>query len=97
MTEWRIVFETHNSAEAHVIAGRLDASNIPAIVQQEASGRALGITVGRLGEVKVLVRPEDYERAMSILEPDELDELPDSTGTIIYHLDDEDTDESDAD
>ncbi len=95
MTEWRIVFETHNSAEAHVIAGRLDASNIPAIVHQEAGGRALGITVGRLGEVKVLVHPDDYDRALAILEPDEPGELPDSTGTIIYHLDDDD--ESDAD
>ena len=97
LTEWRIIFETYNSAEAQVIVGRLDASGIPALVYQEAGGRALGITVGRLGEVKVLVRPADFERAVAILEPDDSAELPDSTDAIIYHFDDEGEDESDSD
>ncbi|MBI5671186.1 MAG: DUF2007 domain-containing protein [Chloroflexi bacterium] len=88
--EWRIVFTTTNSAEAQVIAGRLRAEQIPVMVHQEAGGRALGITVGRLGEVTVLVRPDDYERAITILEPEAPEELPDSTNSIIYPFGDDD-------
>lgn len=95
--EWRIVFATTNAAEAQVVAGRLRADNIPTMVHQEAGGRALGITVGRLGEVRVLVRPSDYDRALAILEPGWSEELPDSTASIIYHFEDEDQDESNPD
>lgn len=95
--EWRVVFLTNNSAEAQVIAGRLRAVNIPTMVHQEAGGRALGITVGRLGEVSVLVRPSDYDQAIAILEPDLPDELTDSTDPILYHFGDGDNDESNAD
>ena len=95
--EWRVVFTTNNAAEAEIIASRLRADDVPAMVHQEAGGRALGITVGILGEVKVLVRPDDYERAITILEPDYPDELPESSDAIIYHVGDEDNDEPDAD
>ncbi len=95
--EWRIVFTTTNAAEAEIVAGRLRSEHIPAMVHQEAGGRALGITVGVLGEVKVLVRPDDYERAIAVLEPDSPDVLPDSTDSIIYPVEDEDNHESHAD
>ena len=88
--EWRVVFTTANAAEAEIVASRLRADEVPAMVHQEAGGRALGITVGKLGEVRVLVRPDDYERAITILEPDYPGELPDSIDSIIYHAGDED-------
>ncbi len=88
--EWRVVHLTNNLAEAQVIAGLLRSERIPAMVHQEAGASAFGITVGRLGEIKVLVSPEDYERALSLLDPDLPDELPDNTDTIIYPLDHDD-------
>jgi hypothetical protein len=87
--EWMVLLETYNLAEAQVIAGRLEADSIPVMVHQEAAGRALGITVGALGEIKVLVHPADYERALDLIAPDDADELPDSTADITYHLDDD--------
>lgn len=95
--EWRVVFTTTNAADAEIVAGRLRSEQIPAMVHQEAGGRALGITVGMLGEVKVLVRPGDYERAIAILEPDYPDELPDATDSLIFPVDDEDDHEPHAD
>jgi len=88
--EWRVVHLTNNLAEAHVIAGLLQSEQIPAMVHQEAGASAFGITVGRLGEIKVLVSPDDYLRALAVLDPDLPDELPDTTSTIIYPAEDDD-------
>ena len=65
--QWIAVYITHNLQEAHIIAGKLQANEVPAIVHQEAGATALGITLGNLGEIKVLVSPADYEMAESLL------------------------------
>jgi hypothetical protein len=90
--EWMIVYITYNVVEAHIIAGRLHSEDIPAMVHQEAGASAIGITLGRLGEVKVLVNPGDYERALAILETeaDDIDALPDTTNNVTYYLDEDD-------
>ncbi len=91
-----VVYITYNLAEAQVIAGRLEADGIPTMVHQAAGGRAFGITVGILGEVRVLVRPQDYRQAMVILIDDDagdIDELPDSSDYIIYRFEDDSSDE----
>ncbi|MBI1281470.1 MAG: hypothetical protein GC179_25305 [Anaerolineaceae bacterium] len=94
MSEWMIVYETPVEAEAYIIAGRLKVEGIPAMVYRQPGAAALGITIGRLGSITVLVKPADYERALSILEPDELDELPDTTDEITYlGLEDDDDDQ----
>ncbi len=89
-----IVWVTYSAPEAHIIAGRLESEGIPAMVYSEPGAAALGIHIGSLGEVKVLVRPHDYERALAALEPDMPGTLPDTTGNVIYRPpDDEDDDE----
>jgi hypothetical protein len=89
-----VAYLTYNLAEAQVIAGRLQAEGIPAMVHQAAGAQAFGITVGILGEIKVLVRPGDYRQAMLILaEDDEIGELPDSFDYITYHFEDDADDE----
>ena len=94
MPEWMIVYETPNEPEAHVVAGRLQVEGIQAVVYRQAGAAALGITIGMLGSVTVLVRPSDYERSLVLLEPDYLDELPDTTDDITYiGIEDDDTDE----
>lgn len=84
MEDLRIVYVTNSDFDARVVAGLLETAGIPVIVQQEPAGSALGITVGLLGEVKVVVRPEDYERALDIL-----DDVPDEA--LLPDGDDDDT------
>ncbi|MBL8164978.1 MAG: DUF2007 domain-containing protein [Anaerolineae bacterium] len=87
--EWIVIYSTHDYAEAHVIAGRLQVEGIRAMVHQQSGAAAFGITVGILGEITVLVHPKDEERALDILEPAEPDALPDTLDDIHYHVDDD--------
>ncbi len=79
-----IVYETPVETEAHIVAGRLQVEGIQAIVYRQPGAAALGITIGRLGSITVLVHPPDYERALALLEPDEFEELPNTTDDITY-------------
>jgi hypothetical protein len=90
MTEWMVVCATFNSAEAEIVASRLRAEGIRSMIQQEPAGRVLGITVGALGEIKVLVHPDDYDPALDILDDPEPETLPDTTDRIVYRSDETD-------
>ena len=102
--QWVAVFVTHNLPEAHIVMGKLRAHNLPAMLHQEAGATALGITLGNLGEVKVLVSPEDYDEASALLFPDAVDQVEASNDKIQliwhddgdgaeYYVDDDDDDE----
>jgi hypothetical protein len=56
-----------NPGEAMVIKGRLESEEIPTVVQQEALGSFLGLTVGALGSAHVLVPEPLVDRALAIL------------------------------
>jgi hypothetical protein len=93
MAEWMIVYSTNDEADAHVVAGRLEVEGIKSFIQREALGGIFGITYGALGNVNVVVNPDDYDRALSIIEPDELYALSDDNDEIVYlnpHPDDDD-------
>ena len=68
--QWVVITVTNSLPEAHIMAGRLQSNDIPAMVHQEAGANALGITIGGLGEIKVLISPADYERAAALLSAD---------------------------
>ncbi len=74
-TRWVVVAANVSPGEAAIIKGRLESQDIPAVVQQEAVGTVLGLTVGPLGSAKVLVPEPLAEQALAILaetfEPDE--------------------------
>jgi hypothetical protein len=82
--QWMVAYTTYSLPEAHIVAGRLESEGIPAMVHQMPGANALGITVGVLGEITVLVQEQDYATAMAILEPNEPDELADSTDDVRY-------------
>jgi hypothetical protein len=82
--EWMVVYITYNFLEAQIVAGRLEFEGIQALVYQEPGANAIGIRIGRMGEVKILVRAEDYDMAETLLFPDEPDILPDDTDRIIF-------------
>lgn len=66
-TRWVTLGVNFNPGEALVIKGRLESEGIPVVVQQEAFGSFIGLTVGPLGSAKVLVPEPLAERARSIL------------------------------
>ena len=81
-----VVYIAHSEPEAYIVAGRLESEGIKAWVHQEPVGRAYGLSIGPLGEVKVLVSPEDYDQALAILDEDDVE----SDDTDIIPEDDED-------
>ena len=81
-TPWWVVFETHNTSEAHIVAGRLRSEGIPTQLLPYAGGAALGITVGVFGEVRLLVPADEAERARVILES--VAELLADNAQVIY-------------
>jgi hypothetical protein len=88
--EWMSVLATYNLAEAQIVAGRLQYEGIPALVNAPIGSAAMGID---MGAIHVLVHPQNYERALEILHPEPLDELPETTDDITYKWDDDDDDE----
>lgn len=92
-TEWMVVYVTHNLPEAHIVAGRLEHEGIRTIIHSPIGGNALGITIGSLGEITLLVNPEDYEMALAIIEPDTDPLLPEGGRDIIYYNDSFDDDD----
>jgi hypothetical protein len=67
VTRWVPIGVNLNPGEAVVIKGRLTSEDIPAIVQQEAFGSFIGLTVGPMGSAQVLVPEPLAERALSIV------------------------------
>lgn len=66
---WETVVFAAGSIEASLIAGRLQSEGIPARIQQEAAGAALGLTVG-LGSIRVMVPEDMLEDALAVLDMD---------------------------
>jgi hypothetical protein len=73
------VCTTAGLLQAQIIKGKLEANNIPALLEYESLGPVLGLTVDGLGEVRVLVPDDQAEAARALLEESEEldDELPD--------------------
>ena len=65
---WESVFTTDNEPIAHFIVGKLQNEGIEARIHKESAGSAYGIHVGLLGKVDVLVRTEDVDRAVAVLD-----------------------------
>lgn len=76
-TAWVEIARNLNPGEAMVIKSRLDYEDIPAIVQQEAFGSFIGLTVGSLGSAKVLVPEPLADNALAVLTNAETDEIDD--------------------
>ncbi len=64
---WEVVHEISGELQAEMLRGLLEAQGIPVMLNQEGAGRAYGISVGRLGQVQILVPSSHAESARSIL------------------------------
>ena len=65
--QWVEVTESLSPLEADVIKSRLEAADIPALIEQEAIGTVMGLTVGPLGSARVLVSEVMANRALELL------------------------------
>jgi thiamine pyrophosphokinase len=62
-----VVYTVQGHMRASVIKSKLEAAGIPAILSYEALSRIYGLTVDGIGQVRVLVRPEDAAEARRLL------------------------------
>ncbi len=67
--EWVEVFVTYDSLEAEMIKDLLESGEIPVILR---SGKVspYPVNVGKIGEIKILVREEDREMAEKVIGED---------------------------
>lgn len=78
--DWVSIIKVPGDLEAELIKGLLEAQEIPVVLFGEGAGRAIGLTVGPLGEVELLV-PRRYQGlAESILRQYEDGSLADQGG-----------------
>jgi hypothetical protein len=62
------VYSTEGQLEAEMIKGFLEAQGLNVTLSQESIGRTLGLSAGRLGQVKVLVPESQVTAAVDLLE-----------------------------
>jgi hypothetical protein len=65
--EWVVVENVSGDFQAEILRGLLEAQGIPVLLSRESAGRAIGLSVGPLGEVVILVRAENLEEAQRVL------------------------------
>ncbi len=66
MDGWVELLVTYDEVEAQIIKNILDAENIPLVIDSSKI-RPYPVNIGRIGEIKLLVRKEDLEKAKEVL------------------------------
>ena len=84
--EYVEVFSANGQLEADMVRLMLEASDIKVLLRGESVGAVYGLTVGPLGEVKVLVPIDQQEKAQGLIEAmksgeleENLDEIPEDS------------------
>ena len=57
---WVQITSVQAEVQAELLRGLLEAQEIPVLLSREGAGRALGLSVGPLGEVHILV-PDKFQ------------------------------------
>ena len=66
ITGWVEVFITYDSIEAEMIKGLLESGGIPVILRSSKVA-PYPVNIGRMGEIKILVREEDKDTAKKVI------------------------------
>jgi hypothetical protein len=64
---WVLVASIQAEVQAELLRGLLEAQEIPVLLSREGAGRALGLSVGPLGEVNILVPDKFQAEAKKII------------------------------
>ena len=69
---------TSGLLQAEIVKGKLEANDIPVLLEYESLGPVMGLTLDGLGQVRVLVPEDKAETARTLLEESEEngDDLP---------------------
>ncbi len=67
--ELKTVIVVEGLMEAEIVKTKLESFEIPCMLKFESAGRLMGITMDGLGEVKVMVPPGYYDKALETLNP----------------------------
>jgi hypothetical protein len=76
LEEWFTLFVTYDSLEAEMMKDVLESGGIPVVIRSAKVG-PYPVNVGKMGEVKVMVREIDRETAEEVLR-----DFKDKTGMI---------------
>ena len=66
--KWVELARVHGDLQAELLRGLLEAQDIPVVLSQEGAGRAIGLTVGPMGEVSILVASTHISQARRVLD-----------------------------
>jgi hypothetical protein len=70
MNKWVVVFVTYDPLEAEIIKDLLESGGIPVAVRSSKVS-PYPVNVGKIGEIKILVRKEDKEVAEKVIRGEE--------------------------
>ncbi len=65
---WERIGTAAGDLQAEILKGLLEAQGIPVVLSQEGAGQTFGLTVGRLGEVDILVPAHLAQQANQVLD-----------------------------
>jgi hypothetical protein len=66
MNEWVELLVTYDEVEAQIVKNILEAENISVVIDSSKI-RPYPVNIGRIGEVKLMVKKEDVEKAREVL------------------------------
>lgn len=66
MDNWVEIIDTNDEIEAQIVKNILEAENIQ-VVMNSMKIRPYPVSIGRLGEVRLLVRAKDIEKARDVI------------------------------
>jgi len=75
-SEWVEIMVTYDSLEAEMIKDVLESGGIP-VVLRSSKVSPYPVNIGKIGEIKILVKKEDSEAAKEALREDSQDTTPD--------------------
>ena len=65
---WEKLGVAAGDLQAEILKGLLEAQGIPVVLSREGAGRAYGLSVGRMGEVEILVPTNLVAQAQQVLD-----------------------------
>ena len=66
MDEWTELLFTYDEIEAEIVKDLLEAENIPVVVKSSKIS-PYPVSIGTMGEIRLLVRDEDLKKARELL------------------------------
>ncbi len=75
---WIDIYTTYDESEAAIISGFLENEGISSRVESSRVSQ-IPVSVGKIGEIRILVHPEDFDKAAKIMEAARV-QRPDEAG-----------------